>query len=325
MRLRLVADHDDRLLARNRAQQRTRRARVGAVVAQHQPGGVRDHGPRLEQQRVGLAQHLRQQRRRRVDRGPQPTRVVGRIELVGERGDRLLPIHAPAQRRVEQPERQRPAHTVADRVAVAVDEVRRAAAVLVVAHERDRPGVGPKRRARQREPMTRAVERGAQRRAPGRRLAGVVDLVEHREGRPREVVREQVRRRGDLLIRDHDAVDLLAPGAVGVAPARVQVQPDQIRRVRPLRAQRRSRAHDDDLAGAGRADRLAGGERLARPRGRDEEEVGARMRGVAREELRLPGSRGDHAGRAPFARLQRGHRARPFAGSVSPPPITGRT
>ena len=212
-----------------------------------------------------------------------------------------------------------------DRVAVAVDEVRRAAAVLVVAHERDRAGVGPKRRARQREPMPRAVERRPQRGAPGRRLAGVVDLVEHHERRPREMVREQVRRRGDLLVRDHDAVDVLAPGAVRVAPARVQVQPDQVRGVRPLRAQRRRRAHDDDLGGARRADRLAGGERLARPRGRHEQEVGPRVRGVAREELRLPRSRRDHAGRAPFARLQRGHSACPFAGSVSPPALTGRT
>ena len=154
---------------------------------------------------------------------------------------------------------------------------------------------------------------------------GVVDLVEHHERRPREMVREQVRRRGDLLVGDRDAVDLLAPGAVRVAPARVQVQPDQIRGVRPLRAQGRRRAHDDDLGGARRADRLAGGQRLARPGGRHEQEVGARVRGVAREELRLPRSRRDHAGRAPFARLQRGHSARPFAGSVSPPAITGRT
>ena len=84
-------------------------ARVGAVVAEHEPGGVGDHRARLEQQRVGVAQHLRQQRRGRVDRRAQPPRVVGRVELVGERRDRLLRIHAPAQRRVQQPERERAA------------------------------------------------------------------------------------------------------------------------------------------------------------------------------------------------------------------------
>ena len=93
----------------------------------------------------------------------------------------------------------------------------------------------------------RAVERGPQRRAPRRRLAGVMDLVEHDERRPREVVREQVRRGSDLLVGDHDAVDVFAPGAVGVAPARVKVQPDAVRGIRPLRAQRGRRADDHDL------------------------------------------------------------------------------
>ena len=314
VRLRLVADHDDRLLAGDRAQQRGRGAGMGAVVAEHESGGVRDHGAGLDQQRVGVAQHLRQQRRARVDRGAQPAGVVGRVELVGEGGDRLLRVHAPAQRRVEQAEGERPADVVADRLAVAVDEVGRAAALVVVAHERDRPGVGAKRRAGQREPVRRAVERGAQRGAPGRRLARVVDLVEHDERRPREVVGEQVGRRRDLLIGDDDAVDVGAPGAVGVAPARVEVQSDAVRGVRPLRAQRGRRADDDDLLAPAARIAWHAASVLPAPGRRDEQEVRPRVRGVAREELGLPGARRDHAGRAPFSRLQRGHSACPFAG-----------
>ena len=174
VRLRLVADHHDRLLARDRAQQRSRRARVRAVVAQHEPGGVRDHGARLEQQRVGVAQHLRQQRRRRVDRGPQPARVVGRIELVGERGDRLLRVHAPAQRRVEQPERERPADAVAR----------------------------PRRRSRRRSPArSSGPRRSARTGSPGRRTGTAcptarADGARRRTRRAARCPRSPTRRRG---------------------------------------------------------------------------------------------------------------------------------
>ena len=138
--------------------------------------------------------------------------------------------------------------------------------------------------------------------------------------------REQVGRRRHLLVGDDDAVDVVAPGAVGVAPARIQMQPDAVGRVRPLAAQRRRRADDDHLRAARRAHRLACRERLAGARRRDEQEVPAAVRAVARQERGLPGARRDgHAGRAPLARLQRGHRARPFAGSVAPPELTGVT
>ena len=69
----------------------------------------------------------------RVDRRSEPARVVGRVELVGEGGDRLLGVDAPAQRRVEQAEGERTADVVVDGVGVAVDEVGRAAALVVVA------------------------------------------------------------------------------------------------------------------------------------------------------------------------------------------------
>ena len=152
-----------------------------------------------------------------------------------------------------------------------------------------------------------------------------MDLVEHDERRAREMVGEEVRRLGDLLVGHDDAVEVAAPGAVRVAPARVEVQPDGVRRVGPLRSQRGRRADDDDLLGAGGADRVARGERLARTRGRDEQEVRLRVRGVPREKLGLPRPWRDHAVRAPFSRLQRGHSAWPFAGSVAPPALTGST
>jgi hypothetical protein len=84
----------------------------------------------------------------------------------------------------------------------------------------------------------------------------------------------------NLLVGHDQAVDLLAPGAVRVAPAWVRMQPDHIRGVRPLRAQRRRRAHDEDLGGARRAHRLAGGERLARPPGSPR--AGSRRAGAGR-------------------------------------------
>jgi hypothetical protein len=134
--------------------------------------------------------------------------------------------------------------------------------------------------------------------------ARVMDLVEHDERRPRQVVGEQVRRLRDLPVCDHDAVDVLAPRAVGVAPARIEVKPDAIGGVGPLRAQGR-RAHDDDPLGP--AHRLARCERLARLGRGHQQELWPRVRGMAREELGLPRPRRDHAGRAPFARLQPGH------------------
>ena len=252
--------------------QRRGRACMRAVVAQHEPGGVGDHRASLEQQRIRVAQHPWQQRRRGIDRGAEPPRVVARIELVGERRDGLLGVDAPAQRRVEQSECQRPADRVGHGVGVAVHEVRRAAAVRVVRDGRDRSRIRAKRRAGQGEPSLRAVECCPQRGSPRRGLARVVDLVEDDERRSREVVGEQVRRGRDLLVRDGDAVGVAAPRPVGVAPARVEMQTHAVGGVRPLRSQRRRRADDDELFAAGCASRSAGGERLARAwRGHEQE------------------------------------------------------
>ena len=206
--LRFIAEHHDRLLTGDRAQQRARRAGVGAVVAQDEPGGVGDDSAGFGQERVGVAQHLRQQRGARVDRRSEAARVVGRVQLVGEGRDRLLGVHAPAQRRVEQPERERTADVIADGLAVPVDEVGGAATLFVVADERNRPGIRAKRRAGQGEAVARAVERGAERGTPGRGFARMMDLVQHHERRAREVVGEQIWRLGDLLVGHDDAVDV---------------------------------------------------------------------------------------------------------------------
>ena len=103
------------------------------------------------------------------------------------------------------------------------------------------------------------------------------------------------------------------------------MQPDSVGRVGPLRPQRRGRADDHDLLEADGADRERGGERLAGARGGDEQEVRLRVRGMTREKLGLPRPWRDHDACAPFSRLQRGHSAWPFAGSVAPPALTGLT
>ena len=101
-----------------------------------------------------------------------------------------------------------------------------------------------------------------------------MDLVEHDERGPGEMMREQIGRGGHLLVGDDDPVDLVAPRTVGVAPARVEMEPDAVGRIRPLRPQRRRGADDDRLPQPRASHRLAGRERLARSRCGDEQEVG---------------------------------------------------
>ena len=275
VRAQLVADDDDRLLAGDRPDQSADSARVSAVVTEHQAGRVGNDGAGLAQQGVGVAEHLRQQRRRGIDRRPQPPCVVLGLELVGEGGDHLLLVDTPPERRVDKPEREWSADAVGDSVAVAVDVVGRAAAVLVVADKRDRARVRAKRCAREREPTVRALERRPQSRAPRGEVAGVMDLVERHERRSPEVVREQVRSGGDLLIGHDHAIDVWVPCSVGVAPARIQMQANEVGGVGPLRSERDRRADDNHLLNPCRPGGVTGGERLTRARRRDEQEVTA--------------------------------------------------
>ena len=170
------------------------------------------------------------------------------------------------------------------------------------------------------------LERGAQRGAPGRGLrprdgsrrarrtsaargGGRTDPAPTRPaGRSRRRRRRRcARRRPRCASADRGAGRRRRPRRPTARAAR-----SSGRRPRPARA-------------LGGADRVARGERLAGARRRDEQEVRLRVRGVAREELGLPRPRRDHDGRAPFSRLQRGHSAWPFAGSVAPPALTGST
>jgi hypothetical protein len=154
-----------------------------------------------------------------------------------------------------------------------------------------------------------------------------MDLVEDDERRASEMMGKQVRSRSDLLVGDRDAVDVRSPGTVRVAPARVEVQAGAVRTVRPLRAQRRRRADDDDLVAAGRPRGLAGGQRLAGPRRGDEQVVRPRRSGMRIQEGGLPRAQrdGGHSMRPPLARLQRAHSAWPLAGAVAPPARCGVT
>jgi hypothetical protein len=160
-----------------------------------------------------------------------------------------------------------------------------------------------------------------------------MDLVEHHERRSPEVVREQVRSGGDLLIGHDHAVDVWVPCSVGVAPARIQMQANEVGGVGPLRSERHRRADDNHLLNPCRPSSVTGGERLTRARRRDEQKVGAGRGCLKRDELHLPRSqraaRGTptraHGTRPPLRRLHRGHRALPFAAAVSPPARTGFT
>ena len=323
----LVADDDDRLLAGDRSQQRSRGASMRPVVAEDEAGGIRHHLASFAEQRIRIAKHPGQQRGRGIDRRAQPARVVARIEVVGEGRERLLRVHAPPQCRVDEAEREWAADPFGDGLRVAVDEVRLAATLVVVADEGDRARVRAKRRAGQREPSMGAVERRAQCRSPVRRLAGVMDLVEHHERATREVMGEEVGGGRDLLVGHDDAIHIGSPCPVGVAPARIQVQPDAVGRVSPLGAQRRRRAHDDDLLAAGGPRSVARRQRLARAGRGDEQVVGRSARDVIGEERGLPGAgrHHRHSMRPPLARLQVEHSACPFDGAVAPPARRGST
>jgi len=151
-------------------------------------------------------------------------------------------------------------------------------------------------------------------------------LVEDDERRPGEMMGEQIRRGGDLLVGDHDAVDRGRPRAVGVAPPWIEMQPDTIGRVGPLRPQRGRGTHHHDLLAAAAPGGQARGDRLARARRGHEQEVRSSTGGVALQERPLPLARREaQPGRPPLTRLHGGQSAWPLAGSVAPPTRTGVT
>jgi hypothetical protein len=98
-----------------------------------------------------------------------------------------------------------------------------------------------------------------------------MDLVEDHARRTREMMGEQVRRRRHLLIGDDNPMRVRVPRPIGVSPPRIEMQPDEVGHVRPLRTQRGGRRDYDHLLTARRASRLARRKRLPRPGRRDQQ------------------------------------------------------
>ena len=246
-----------------------------------------------------------------VDRGTEAARVVLRLELVGEGRDRLLVVDAPAQRGVEQPERERAAGAVRDRLPVAVDEVRHAPPLGVVGHERDGARVRAERRAGERQAPARPRRRRCATRSPNsptrrrggprraRRTSGGPD-----DGRrdpapppPADTSRRRRRRRSASCRRR------CASAGRGAARGRRRRPPTAPaarwwgRPRRPARTRRRGSPDRPRASCPPRASRRAGSRSRRAPRA-------ARGRPPAT-------ARGTHAhaGRSPLARLQRGHSA----------------
>src|SRR5260370_297365 len=104
---------------------------------------------------------------------------------------------------------------------VAVDVVRGAALaaawLVEVGDERDRVRVAAERRAGQREPAPRRVERLLHRVSPGQRVARVVDLVEDDQRAPVfRALPVQCRVRGDRGVGDGDPSEVVPGSALAV-------------------------------------------------------------------------------------------------------------
>ena len=210
------------------------------------------------------------------------------------RAVRRRPLHVPVRaREVDGPHDA----AVGERVRVAVLVVGHGL-VAVVRDERDRARVGTKRRAGEREPAARAVERLADRGAPGPVLRRVVQLVEDDE-RAAGDPGEQPGARRDLLVRGDDAVHVGRQRPVRRRPGRVEVERERRRGAGPLELQVRRRRDDDEPRRVLR-ELVAGGRqrerRLAGARGRDREEVPPPRGEEGVERGLLPRSEPDGAG-----------------------------
>ena len=143
-------------------------------------------------------------------------------------------------------------------------------------------------------------------------------------GKTEDVLREQIRCGGDLLIGHDDAASAPLPRAVGIAPPGVEMKTDRICGVGPLRAKRYGWRDDYGLFGRGRARGMASRKRLPGTWGGDQEIVRVlAVREVSQKRL-LPRAERTFAhgsgvgSRPPLRRLQRGHSACPFVVRVGP-------
>ena len=221
------------------------------------------------------------------------------------RGDLVAVLGAPVHPPRVGHEQHRAHHVVAQRVAVAVGEVRLGAGealpVLLVGDEGDLRGVGAEGRAGQGQAAGGGVEGLPHSVAPGAGVPGVVDLVEDHQGAlglgPGAVQR---RVHADLGVGDRDALEVRAVGALGVGEVRVQGDAHPGGGVGPLRLQvLRGGDHRDAADRAlgqqtGRDLQREGG--LAGAGGGHGQEVLRRAVAVQLERLGLPGAQfGDGA------------------------------
>ena len=208
-----------------------------------------------------------------------------------------------------------PDDVVGQRLRVPVGEVGRrpqsAVAHRLVAHERDRVGVGAERRTGQHQPPGRRVERLAHRLAPGHGVAGVVDLVQDHQ-RPEALHPDpQGQRVGrHARVGQRDPVEVLGRLPLADTELRVDGDADPVGRLGPLGLQVLGRRHDDDpvhhplgqqVGGHGQGE---GG--LARPGRGDGEEVLLRGLEVGVQGGRLPGPQLGR--RAPGGPIRKGRR-----------------
>ena len=222
-------------------------------------------------------------------------------------------------------EEQHRAHdVVGERLGVAVGVVGHRSRDAVgggrVGDERDRVDVGAERRAGQREPAGRRLERLADALTPRQRVAGVVHLVEDHqrlEALGAHPHRERVDRDAGIGDRDPEVVagDLALAGGV----RRVDRDPGPGRGLGPLPLQVLGRRDDGDPVDDPAADQLGGHRqrerRLAGAGRRDGEEVAGLATQVVGDGGGLPGAQG--RGRPP------GRAVRPGRGEIHSSPSPG--
>ena len=218
-----------------------------------------------------------------IQRGPQRVRrhVLG--QRLAEAGRDLVagagaPLHLA---RVGQ-EQHRPDDVVGQRLRVAVgvvgDRARDAVRSGRVGDERDRVDVGAERRAGQRQPSGRRLERLAHALAPAQRVAGVVDLVEdHQRLEPLGADPQRERVDADAGVRDGHADVVAADLALARGVRRIDREPGLGRGLGPLQLEVLGRRDDDQPVDLTPPQQLGGdGERerrLAGARRRHGEEV----------------------------------------------------
>ena len=270
------------------------------VARDDHPGGVGHPAAHLGEPPVRPSEHRRHEVAVRVQRGTPGVRgLLGREGLAQRRTD-LLPRPGPPRRRTAvRQEQDRPYDAVPQRVAVAVGMVagRAGDAVVtpLVAHERDRVGVGAKGGPGQRNPPGRGLEGLLDGVAPGQGVAGVVHLVEHDEGAtPLGASPVQQRVRRDAGVGEHHSVEVGAGAAHRVAEPRVEHDAHPGGGVGPLGLQVLGRCHDGDRLHGAAGQQLAGDAQgeggLTGTRGRDRQEIAGVAPQVGHQRSALPGA-----------------------------------